>query len=315
VETDSTFCTACGAANPTGAKFCNKCGASIQTEGTADSSSGQSFGRRQGDFITLTCPSCGGKLQITPDMDRFVCQHCENEHLVRRSGGAVSLVPVVEGLKRVETKFDSVLSGSDRMASEQTIQRLKAEIPELEEEIAAKEQIIKENSPSRSGVFWGIITIIIGIIGAVAVSRIASIHPDDSWIPFLALVCVAQIPLIIMGIGGIRSSKDSKSKRVFRGIITTIIWILGAGAVSGIASAIVDSIASGHTDESWIIFLVCIVQVPLIIVGIGRIRSSKDSKSKRQVREKTSAELTEVQQTLQDRRQQLEELHLFAVRR
>ncbi|MFL7795121.1 MAG: hypothetical protein AB8I69_23480 [Anaerolineae bacterium] len=28
------------------------------------------------DSITLTCPSCGGKLQVTNDIDRFACTHC-----------------------------------------------------------------------------------------------------------------------------------------------------------------------------------------------------------------------------------------------
>jgi predicted RNA-binding Zn-ribbon protein involved in translation (DUF1610 family) len=34
------------------------------------------------DFVTLTCPNCGGKLQITPDINRFACTHCGNEHIV-----------------------------------------------------------------------------------------------------------------------------------------------------------------------------------------------------------------------------------------
>lgn len=38
------------------------------------------------DFITLSCPSCRAKLQITDDIDRFACLHCDNEHLVRRRG-------------------------------------------------------------------------------------------------------------------------------------------------------------------------------------------------------------------------------------
>jgi len=78
-------------------------------------------------LITLSCPSCGGKLQITSDMDRFACGHCGNEHIVRRSGGTISLAPVVEGLKYVQ-------KGVDRTASELAIVRLKSEINELTEE-------------------------------------------------------------------------------------------------------------------------------------------------------------------------------------
>jgi len=48
------------------------------------------------DFVTLTCPSCGGKLQITQDIDHFACAHCGTEHTVRRSGGTISLAPGIQ---------------------------------------------------------------------------------------------------------------------------------------------------------------------------------------------------------------------------
>jgi hypothetical protein len=76
------------------------------------------------DFINLTCPSCGGKLQLTSDIDRFACSYCGNELIVRRSGGIVSLAPVVEGLKGVKT-------GVDKTASELAINRLEGELSYL----------------------------------------------------------------------------------------------------------------------------------------------------------------------------------------
>jgi len=81
------------------------------------------------DFITLTCPSCGGSLQITDDIERFACAHCGKEHVVRRGGGIVSLAPVVDGIRRVE-------AGVDRTASELAINRLEKEIKALEKKIA-----------------------------------------------------------------------------------------------------------------------------------------------------------------------------------
>jgi hypothetical protein len=47
------------------------------------------------NLITLSCPSCGNKLQITEDIDRFACAECGNEHIVIRSGGVVALKPVM----------------------------------------------------------------------------------------------------------------------------------------------------------------------------------------------------------------------------
>ncbi len=58
------------------------------------------------EFVTLSCPTCGGKLKITNDIDRFACSHCGNEHVVKRSGGIVSLSPVVDGLKKIKTGVD-----------------------------------------------------------------------------------------------------------------------------------------------------------------------------------------------------------------
>ncbi|MBE3067272.1 MAG: hypothetical protein IMZ73_07575 [Chloroflexi bacterium] len=57
------------------------------------------------DLVTLSCPSCGGKLNITNDIERFACGHSGREHVVKRAGGIVSLSPVVEALKKVVFPF------------------------------------------------------------------------------------------------------------------------------------------------------------------------------------------------------------------
>lgn len=80
------------------------------------------------DFITLSCPSCGGRLEITKDMDRFVCAHCGNEHVVRRAGGTISLAPVMEGLQKVQ-------ASTDRVGAELAIQRLTREMQEAQTKI------------------------------------------------------------------------------------------------------------------------------------------------------------------------------------
>ena len=73
------------------------------------------------DFVTLSCPSCGGKLEITNDVERFACSHCGREHIVKRSGGIVSLLPVVDALNRVG-------AGVDKTAAELAIARLQKDI-------------------------------------------------------------------------------------------------------------------------------------------------------------------------------------------
>ena len=81
------------------------------------------------DFVTLTCPSCGGELQVTNDIDRFACAYCGVEHFVRRGGGIVSLSPVLDRLAKVETEVN-------KTASDLAIMKLTEEIEELQVEIS-----------------------------------------------------------------------------------------------------------------------------------------------------------------------------------
>ncbi len=77
------------------------------------------------DFITLSCPSCGGKLQINNEDERLVCPYCGNEHVVSRAAGGVLLAPVMAGLQKVQ-------DSSDRVAAELAIQRLTPEFKAVE---------------------------------------------------------------------------------------------------------------------------------------------------------------------------------------
>jgi predicted RNA-binding Zn-ribbon protein involved in translation (DUF1610 family) len=43
------------------------------------------------DFVTLICPACGGKLDISPSTASLVCQFCGAEHIVRREAGNILL--------------------------------------------------------------------------------------------------------------------------------------------------------------------------------------------------------------------------------
>lgn len=73
------------------------------------------------DFITLSCPNCGAALEITFDVDRFICLHCGTQQLVKRGGGIISLHPLVEGIARVQ-------QGTDKTAAELAIRRLTEEL-------------------------------------------------------------------------------------------------------------------------------------------------------------------------------------------
>jgi len=108
------------------------------------------------EFVTLTCPSCGGKLQITNDVERFSCAHCGNEHIVRRAGGVISLEPVVEALKNVEI-------GVDKTATELAINRLQREINELR----SRRKVYIASSPMLSVNYIFPFLILCGVIGVL----------------------------------------------------------------------------------------------------------------------------------------------------
>ena len=77
-------------------------------------------------FLTLVCPTCGGKLNISDVTDRFFCVHCGNEHLVtENSEGTFSIEPVKIAL--------------DNLSSEMAIARLEKELVALKEQ---KKQLV-----------------------------------------------------------------------------------------------------------------------------------------------------------------------------
>jgi hypothetical protein len=121
------------------------------------------------DLVTLSYPSCGGKLNITNDIERFACGHCGREHVVKRAGGIVSLSPVVEALKKVEV-------GVDKTASELAINRLQREIDELRSQRTAL--IASSPKPQMNGVFPFLI--VAGILVAVV-----SLSTRNAWVPIL----------------------------------------------------------------------------------------------------------------------------------
>jgi len=99
------------------------------------------------DFISLSCPSCGHKLQITEDIDRFACAACGNEHIVNRNGGIVTLKPLINGIRGIRV-------GVDKTAAELAISRIQEEINQLGEPIELSEAFnIIAIYPSRRAIF------------------------------------------------------------------------------------------------------------------------------------------------------------------
>ena len=146
------------------------------------------------DLVSLTCPSCNGKLQIGKDLERFACGYCGTEFVVNRGGGIVSLSPVVEGLKRVE-------SGLDRTASELAIARLQKEISELD-------WLRRRRSSSRE--FWQMVFVIGGgFIAVVGMCGLFAGLNSGSFGAGLFFVLVG-LGLILIGVRFLGESNDER---------------------------------------------------------------------------------------------------------
>lgn len=134
------------------------------------------------DFVTLTCPSCGGKLQVTKEIDRFACGHCGNEHLVRREGGIVYLQPLVEGTTGIRT-------GVDRAAAELAVPRLKKEVAELENDMKIATHTTVDREFPKS--FGETLALFLGNLGRLyapceaLVVATGNLHVEQSTKPFL----------------------------------------------------------------------------------------------------------------------------------
>lgn len=142
------------------------------------------------DFVTLSCPSCGGKLEITNDVERFACSHCGREHVVKRSGGVVSLSPVVDALNKVGV-------GVDKTAAELAIVRLKEEITYLQRE---RNTLLQQwPRPEDRLNFIYISVIVLGFLLPIISLLVTKSSSDNAISAFFILVMCASPFLIPIG--------------------------------------------------------------------------------------------------------------------
>lgn len=82
-------------------------------------------------FIALECIKCGGSLRVSADRERFTCNFCGTDHLIK--DGVVSLSPMIDALKGVK-------GGVDRTAAELAIRRIRDDVSALQIQLAEAKQ-------------------------------------------------------------------------------------------------------------------------------------------------------------------------------
>jgi hypothetical protein len=117
--------------------------------------------------FTLKCSSCGGNLEITPDMDTFACGYCGAHQVVQRRGGTISLKLVTDAIGRVQ-------SGTDKTAAELALVRMKEEMVALQNARRARAVRAENEKRSKNPLITGIL--ILGLIVAcVTVDKLGTV--------------------------------------------------------------------------------------------------------------------------------------------
>jgi hypothetical protein len=60
-------------------------------------------GETMAELASLECPSCGGKFQISNDIDCFACDYCGIDYVVKKNGGILSISPIAIEIKKFST--------------------------------------------------------------------------------------------------------------------------------------------------------------------------------------------------------------------
>lgn len=164
------------------------------------------------EWVTLSCPSCGGRLQITHDIERFACAHCGREHLVRRSGGTIALTPVVEELREVRR-------GVDRTASELAITRIKDEVRALDGEIVGCQVHIWDLQRKVNMNHW--VVVCTGLIGLLAVLFCIT---AGTWVGVLVVMLISGGLCAAVILGTARMHREIREAREYIAEVAQKRW-------------------------------------------------------------------------------------------
>ena len=147
------------------------------------------------DFITLSCPSCGARLQVNKEKGTYTCEYCGVDHLIRPENQVV----VTQNSDPEEMK--SIKKVMDKTNSEMAIKRLSEEIKEIDQKIAE----VKAKNTEKSAGCVVFVIFFIGLFGLLA--GIISLFQGETE-PFTSGLCVG-LPLLLIGSFLLKSNSDN----------------------------------------------------------------------------------------------------------
>ncbi|MEI6155577.1 MAG: hypothetical protein WCQ90_16000 [Deltaproteobacteria bacterium] len=95
-------------------------------------------------MIKLSCNSCGAKLEVTEDIERFSCASCGSEWIVQRSGGIVSLKSVEEGIQAISDSTEILAADVKIRKLQEMVNTLRVMLQNLKQE----KTILRAQQPS-----------------------------------------------------------------------------------------------------------------------------------------------------------------------
>ena len=149
-------------------------------------------------IIALRCTSCGGRLEISPDMSEVACGYCGTNLAIERRGGTVALRMVTEAIGKVQ-------AGTDKTAAELAIRRLSEEIADLQRNRAEWVKYKNERSLLLQNQLIG--GIVVAVVSASLITAVITRFGDPG-ISFVILVVI--LALIITPIVWLNTSAKKR---------------------------------------------------------------------------------------------------------
>lgn len=243
MESTPVFCTECGQSNPPHAAFCGGCGAKLfkgdEDEAAPVAAPGGVIKLGEQDFVPLTCPSCGGKLEVGPDVHRLTCLNCGTTHDVLRDNPIPVLRPIISQINKVSEQLgtEAQVRAQTAQVSGETyaavsnqaavIQQAHAqeqamqEILFIQQDIAEKQHAIKEMGDPKADSKIGWVLAGVFFTAGIIIEIIA--HNDPSYIEVrgfapLLFSMIAGMILIGMFINSL-TPNSQKARKLHKEII------------------------------------------------------------------------------------------------
>lgn len=158
------------------------------------------------DLLTLDCPSCGGELNLSKDMEIFFCPHCGTKHIFKESINGIPTAAMAESM-RASGKL------SQKQAALMSVEAIEKEIQALK---SSRGTLAKPKSVAGYLKFFGMIVLLFSLIMVAVALEVIQETSSDGIEPIglfpLQLPISGLIISISLFIGGVSLTARKRKK-------------------------------------------------------------------------------------------------------